>query len=57
MEAGREQCGPDHPRWEEKSAVKGTNCRSWQTGRTPKKPDFIGFFVVAWRLLREWRGL
>jgi hypothetical protein len=43
--------------WAEKSAGAGIYCRAWRIGANAGKPGFIGFFVLAWRLLKyvhEW---
>jgi hypothetical protein len=51
MQGGRGQSARQPRLWAEKSAAAGTYCRACRAGRNAGQPGFIGFFVLARRLL------
>src|SRR4029078_2246476 len=53
MQGGREQCDRQALLWAEKSAAAGIYCRAWRIGADAGKPGFIGFFIMARRLLKN----
>ena len=52
MQGGRGQCERQALLWAEKSAAAGIYCRASRVGTDAGKPGFIGFFVLARRLLK-----
>src|SRR4051812_34765721 len=51
MQQGRGQCARRRPLWAEKSAAAGSYCPVRRVQSDAPKPGFIGFFVLARRLL------
>ena len=51
MQQGRGQCARRRLLWAEKSAAAGSYCRVCRVQSDAPKPGFIGFFVLARRLL------
>ena len=57
MQGGRGQCDRHAVLWAEKSAGAGSYCRACGIGTDAEKPGFIGFFIMACRLLRNMQEL
>jgi hypothetical protein len=57
MQGGRGQSDRQAVLWAEKSAGAGSYCRASRLGEDAGKSGFIGFFIMAWRLLRNMHEL